>query len=58
MFQKNQTIKIARVDISKKPEFLSREGINIDSAPAVFVHFEGDNYYYDGSKESIVNMLH
>jgi hypothetical protein len=58
IFQKNQIIKVARVDISKKHEFLNKEGINADTPPAIFVHFEGFNYHYDGSRDSIIHILH
>ena len=57
-FQKNQIIKVARVDISLMHEFLSKEGISVDTPPAIFVHFEGFNYYYDGSRDSIIHILH
>lgn len=46
------------MDISLKHDFIDREGLRGDTPPVIFVHYEGNNYPYDGSRESSVQMLH
>ena len=49
---------MARVDVSKKYQFIVREGLRADNMPAVFIYFEGEYYLYEGNRETSEEMLH
>ncbi len=56
-FQKNQ-IKIARVDVAKKYNFVDKEYLRVETQPSVFVFFEGSYYIYEGNRSSEIEFLH
>ena len=50
-------IKIARVDISQKYEFIKDEGFSIDNLPVINVYFNGKYYKYENSLKNPVELL-
>ncbi|CDW90844.1 UNKNOWN [Stylonychia lemnae] len=55
---KKNKIKIARLDISKKYDFIEKEGIMTQSSPSMFVYFDGQYYIFEGNVQSKVEFLH
>jgi hypothetical protein len=37
---------------------MEKEGLRLDMAPGIFVHFDGSYYPYEGDKNSLTQLLH
>lgn len=55
--KQSQKIQIARVDYSKKWDFLASEGFNEFALPVIYVYFEGHYHPYDRSLKEINHFL-
>ena len=46
------------MDVSKKYNLIDKDNLNIEHMPSILVYYDGNYYFYDGSKSSIEEMLH
>lgn len=49
---------MARVDISKKYDFIDKEGLRAEVMPAILIYFEGEYFIFDGNRTTPTEILH
>jgi len=45
--KKGEKLKVARVDLAERYDFIEKEGISFNNSPSIYVYFDGDYYRYD-----------